>query len=69
MKPTLAHDGSGIIVLVWGQWLEDDKIKGVQAREVIGLSLPSTSISRVLIAYRNFESELGDHHPHDLIPH
>ena len=69
MKPSLPHDGNGIIIMVWGRWLEDGKIKGFQARAVIGLSLPSTSISRVLIAYRNFESELGDHHPHDFIPH
>ena len=49
--------------------MEDKLIKGSQARAEIGSSLLSTSISRALIAYRNFESELGDHHPHDLIPH
>ncbi|MCX6676016.1 MAG: hypothetical protein NTW84_06345, partial [Methanothrix sp.] len=52
----LAHDGNEIIVLVWGWWLEDGKIQGFQARAGIGLSHPSTSISRALIAHRNFES-------------
>jgi hypothetical protein len=69
MKPTLSYVVRVIIVLVWGRWMEDKLIKGSQARAEIGSSLPSTSISRALIAYRNFESELGDHHPHDLIPH